>query len=122
VADLVEHLRRPNQRLRLLGPQEHRVSDVLLVSYGRLSEPHQRLFRALGRHAGPYLSARACAAIANVSFATAEQGLEALADCSLVTPHDRNRYEIHPLMRDLAVELASRHDAELAATTAAVAS
>ena len=119
VADLVEQLRQPTQRLRLLGPQERSVADVLLVSYGRLTEANQRLFRGLGKHAGPYVSARACAAIANIPFPAAEQGLEALADSSLVTPYDRNRYEFHPLLRDLAVELAT-HDGS--AVPAAVAS
>jgi DNA-binding SARP family transcriptional activator len=122
VADLVEQLRHPTQRLRLLGPHERSVADVLLVSYGRLSKAHQRLFRGLGKHAGPYVSARACAALANVPFTAAEQGLEALADCSLVTPYDRNRYEFHPLLRDLAVELALHHEGDVAATAAAVAS
>ena len=65
------------------------------------------------------MSARACAAIANIPFPAAEQGLEALADSSLVTPYDRNRYEFHPLLRDLAVELAT-HDGS--AVPAAVAS
>lgn len=117
VADLVEQLRHPTGRLRLPGPHERSVSDILLVSYGRLSQLQQRLFRVLGRHVGPWLTVRACAAMANLPMPTAEQGLEALADCSLVTPYDRYRYQVHPLLRDLAVELAARHEQDGAAAT-----
>jgi len=106
VADLAEQLRSPTGRLQLLGPNEHSVAEVLRVSYGRLPAPHQRLFRVLGWHTGPFVSPRACAGLAKVSLAEAEQGLEALADSSMLVPHDRHRYLVHPLLRDLATELA----------------
>ncbi|MGX6607648.1 BTAD domain-containing putative transcriptional regulator [Micromonosporaceae bacterium Da 78-11] len=110
VADLAEQLHRPSARLRLLGPQERSISETLAVSYGRLPSSHQRLFRALSQHTGHYLSALACATLANISMAAAEQGLETLADWSLVRPYNRNRYQLHPLLRDLALEL-TEHEA-----------
>ncbi len=106
VADLAEQLRSPIGRLQLLGPSERSVADVLRVSYGRLPAAHQRLFRVLARHTGPFVSPRACAGLAKVSLAEAEEGLDALADSSMLVPHDRHRYLVHPLLRDLATELA----------------
>ncbi|MFG2061022.1 BTAD domain-containing putative transcriptional regulator [Micromonospora sp. NPDC048871] len=120
VADLVRQLQHPSQRLRLLGPHEQTVSDTLLTSYHRLSDAHQRLFRLLGRQSGPRLSARSCAATARMPLAALEQGLETLADDNLITACDRKRYQLHPLLRDLAIELNDREKSTTAVSIEAI--
>lgn len=110
VTDLAAQLQQAGSRLRLPGPNDRTVGDVLLASYRALPAAYQQLFRALAGHTGPYLSARIAAVLAGLSVPVAEHGLEALADNSLLTPYDRGRYQLHPLLHDLAGELANLHE------------
>jgi tetratricopeptide (TPR) repeat protein len=77
------------------------------LSYEELAEPLRRIFRLLGHHPGPDTTPAQLAALADITTDEAEDALEQLQDEHLVTQPTIGRYELHDLLRLLAVELAA---------------
>jgi tetratricopeptide (TPR) repeat protein len=88
---------------------EDQVTDLRAVfswSYDRLGPDAARLFRLLGCHPGPDLTASAAASLAGVSMADARSQLGELATAQLVSEHVPGRFTCHDLLRAYAGELA----------------
>jgi transcriptional regulator with XRE-family HTH domain/tetratricopeptide (TPR) repeat protein len=82
------------------------VRTVLSLSYRHLSEPSALLFRLLGLHPGPDITAPAAASLAGVSLPAARGALRELTRASLSTEHVPGRYAFHDLLRSYAFEQA----------------
>jgi len=88
------------------------VRSVFSWSYRQLSEPAARLFRLLGVHPGPDLSASAAASLAGTAPGQARPLLTELIQAHLVTEPVPGRYALHDLLRAYAGELAAAVDAQ----------
>ncbi|MCD0444989.1 tetratricopeptide repeat protein [Glycomyces sp. A-F 0318] len=84
---------------------------VFSWSYRALAEGPARLFRLLGLHHGPDVSAAAAASLAAVAPGRARRTLAELARAHLVSEAAPGRYALHDLLRAYAVELAEAVDA-----------
>lgn len=82
---------------------------VFSWSYRALSPAAARLFRLLGLHPGPDVSAPAAASLAAVSLAELAPLLAELTRAHLITEETAGRYAFHDLLRAYAIE---RTDAE----------
>lgn len=80
------------------------VRTVFSWSYEALSAPAARLFRLLGLHSGPDLSAPAAAALAGLDPREARGLLVELTRAHLLTEHYPGRYTLHDLLRVYAAE------------------
>jgi tetratricopeptide (TPR) repeat protein len=90
-------------------------SDVRAVfswSYRALAPPTARLFRLLGLHPGPDVSAAAAASLAGLPPADVRPLLEDLARAGLVVQHTAGRFAFHDLLRIYATDLAGEVDTE----------
>jgi tetratricopeptide (TPR) repeat protein len=88
------------------------VRAVFSWSYHQLSTETARLFRLLGLHPGPDISAPAAASLAALPAGHARSALAELARAHLVTEHAPGRFAFHDLLRAYATEQARAHDAE----------
>ncbi|WP_230416568.1 AfsR/SARP family transcriptional regulator [Micromonospora tarapacensis] len=79
---------------------------VFSWSYLALSRDAARLFRLLGLHPGPDLTADTAAALAGVSVPAVGPPLRELTRLHLLTEHVPGRYAFHDLLRGYAAELA----------------
>ncbi|WP_306790922.1 tetratricopeptide repeat protein [Streptomyces sp. JV178] len=105
------------------GPLGHRLdafaeddpaTDVRTVfswSYRRVTPPAARLFRLLGLHTGPDITAPAAAALAGVPHDEARTLLGELTRAHLLEQHRPGRYTSHDLLRAYAAELTGELDA-----------
>lgn len=96
----------------LRGPDA--VTDPRTVfswSYRALGPPAARLFRLLGAHVGPDLSA---AAASSLNGGDASAALTELTAASLLTEHQPQRYALHDLLRDYAATLAGPDERDAA--------
>jgi tetratricopeptide (TPR) repeat protein len=84
------------------------VRTVFSWSYEQLSQDAQRLFRLLGLHPGPDISAPAAASLAG----TTQPPLAELTSAHLVAEPVPGRYTFHDLLRAYATELAHATDAQ----------
>ncbi|MFF5294054.1 AfsR/SARP family transcriptional regulator [Paractinoplanes globisporus] len=75
---------------------------VFSWSYHALTPPAARLFRLLGAHLGPDISA---AAVDSLAGENAVATLDELTAASLLTEHRPNRYALHDLLREYAASL-----------------
>jgi tetratricopeptide (TPR) repeat protein len=91
------------------------VGAVFSWSLGAVSPGAARLFRLLGLHPGPDVSASAAAALAGVPVPQAHALLAELADVHLAREHTPGRYTLHDLVRAHAVELVQAEDGHGAA-------
>ncbi|HKS99048.1 MAG TPA: tetratricopeptide repeat protein, partial [Rugosimonospora sp.] len=82
------------------------VRAVFSWSYATLSAPAARLFRLIGLHPGPDLSAPAAASLAAATGAQAHPLLTELTRINLLTEHAAGRYTLHDLLRAYATYLA----------------
>ncbi|MEV6961601.1 BTAD domain-containing putative transcriptional regulator [Streptomyces sp. NPDC051207] len=115
VTDIVAELADEDVRLDALswGQDPYAaVRNVLEWSYEQLTAPQANLFRRLGLHPGPDISAPAAAALARLPPREARHLLNALADAHLIEPVTHDRYRFHDLLRAYADELAREHDTE----------
>jgi tetratricopeptide (TPR) repeat protein/transcriptional regulator with XRE-family HTH domain len=90
-------------------------SDVRAVfswSYRTLTDGAARLFRLLGRHPGPDVSAPAAASLAGVALPPARAALAELAGANLITEQVPGRYRSHDLLRAYAHERSDAVDPE----------
>jgi DNA-binding SARP family transcriptional activator len=86
------------------------VRSVLSWSCRQLSRPAARMFRLLGVHPGPDITAEAAASLAGVSRATARQALAELDRACLITEQGSGRFAFHDLLRAYATEQAHRRE------------
>jgi len=90
-----------------------RVADVRAVfswSYRTLGPASGRLFRLLGLHAGPDISATAAAGLAGVPPREVRPLLVELTRARLVAEQPPGRYAVHDLLRAYATELSQTLD------------
>ena len=90
-----------------IGDPAANVRTVFSLSYRHLPEAAARMFRLLGLHPGPDISAPAAASLAGVALASARSGLRDLARASLIIENGPGRYTFHDLLRAYAAEQAA---------------
>ena len=112
LAALAGELAEASGRLDALdaGDPAAEVRAVFSWSYTALSPTAARLFRLLGLHPGPDLSATAAASLAALRPAEARRLLAELTRASLLTEHVPGRYTFHDLLRAYAADLTHSHD------------
>jgi transcriptional regulator with XRE-family HTH domain/tetratricopeptide (TPR) repeat protein len=86
------------------GDPAANVRTVLSLSYRYLPEKAARMFRLLGLHPGPDISAAAAASLAGVPVAAARVALRDLTRASLLMEVAAGRYAFHDLLRAYAAE------------------
>ncbi|MEV6170896.1 BTAD domain-containing putative transcriptional regulator [Streptomyces sp. NPDC051954] len=89
------------------------TSDVRTVfswSYDALSAPAARLFRLLGLHSGPDISAPAAAALAGLPRRETRGLLAEITRLSLLNEYAPGRYALHDLLRVYAAERAAAEE------------
>src|SRR6202035_2222332 len=82
-----------------VGDPAANVRTVLSLSYRHLPEAAARMFRLLGLHPGPDISAAAAASLAGVSSSQARVALRDLVRASLLNETVPGRYAFHDLLR-----------------------
>jgi DNA-binding SARP family transcriptional activator/tetratricopeptide (TPR) repeat protein len=109
LATLAAELRRDGERLDALGTGDagSSVREVLSWSCRQLSEPAARMFRLLGMHPGPDISAPAAASLAATPVPPARRALAELGRAHLVAEPGPGRFGFHDLLRAYAGELAA---------------
>jgi len=114
LAALAAELRDTRNRLEALevGDAATDVRAVLSWSYEQLSEPAARMFRLLGLHPGPDVSAAAAASLAGVSLADATAALRELTRTHVVAEPQPGRFAFHDLLRAYASQQAESEDSE----------
>src|SRR5215470_17916336 len=112
LAVLAEELSRTRGGLRAFegGEVNDDVRAVLSWSYQRLDTEHARLFRLLGLHPGPDITAAAAASLAGADLARVQRALMELARCHLVAEQVPGRFGFHDLLRAYATELVHTED------------
>jgi tetratricopeptide (TPR) repeat protein/transcriptional regulator with XRE-family HTH domain len=106
LSTLADELQDEQTRLDALdgGDATASVRSVLSWSYASLSAPAARMFRLLGVHPGPDISAPAAASLAGVDREAARAALTELVSANLVTEDHPGRFGFHDLLRSYAAE------------------
>jgi tetratricopeptide (TPR) repeat protein len=114
LAALTADLRDARSRLDALdaGHATANVRTVLSWSYKQLDPTAARLFRLLGLHAGPDISAPAAASLAGLPLDEGRRGLGELTRAHLLAEHVPGRFSCHDLLRAYAAELTQSADSE----------
>jgi DNA-binding SARP family transcriptional activator/Tfp pilus assembly protein PilF len=114
LAALAAELRDARGRLDALSTGEDAtdVRAVLSWSYQSLQSPAARMFRLLGLHPGPEITAAAAASLAGTGLAEARRLLRELTRCHLLAEPAAGRYAFHDLLRAYAAEQASAVDSD----------
>jgi len=114
IADVGAELATAGRRLDVLdaGDRTSDVRAVLSSSYAALTPAAARLFRLLGLHRGPDISAAVAASLAADPLAEAKRRLTELIRANLLREHVTGRYGFHDLLRAYAAELCHNHDPE----------
>jgi DNA-binding SARP family transcriptional activator/tetratricopeptide (TPR) repeat protein len=89
------------------GDARSNMRAVFSWSYRQLSEPAARLFRLLGLHPGPDVSAPAAASLAGLPMADVRAALTELTRAHLLAEHPPGRFAFHDLLHAYAAELAA---------------
>lgn len=112
LADVAAELREEASPLEALdaGEQTASLRTVFSWSYRALSPPAGRLFRLLGLHPGPDVTARASAGLAGLPLPQAKRLLAELAGAHLISEHVPGRFTLHDLLRAYATEQAHTND------------
>lgn len=92
------------------GDERTAVRTVFTWSYQALDPAAARMFRLVGLHPGPDISAAAAASLAGVPAAKARAALGALSRAHLVREDPPGRFSCHDLLRAYAAEQAAAHD------------
>ena len=111
---LAGELRDAQQRWQTLTSDDP-ATDVRAVfswSYQALTPDAARLFRLLGLHPGPDISAPAAASLAGITPDAVRPLLAELTRASLLTEPTAGRYTCHDLLRDYATHLAHTTDTD----------
>ncbi|WBB58517.1 BTAD domain-containing putative transcriptional regulator [Streptomyces sp. WMMC500] len=85
---------------------------VFSTSHAAVSVPAARLFRLLGLHAGPDVSAPAAAALAGLPVRETRALLTELTRAHLLIEHVPGRYSLHDLLRVYAAERVRSQESE----------
>jgi tetratricopeptide (TPR) repeat protein/transcriptional regulator with XRE-family HTH domain len=88
------------------------VRAVFSWSYRQLSADTARMFRLLGLHPGPDVTAAAAASLAGVTEPQARRSLRELARACLIAEHVPGRYAFHDLLRVYAADQAGDSDSD----------
>ena len=96
------------------GDAEASIRSVFSWSYQSLSAPAARVFRLLGLHPGPDITARATASLADLPPGASRRALTELTEASLLAEHGPGRYSFHDLLREYAAEQCRLTDDETA--------
>jgi DNA-binding SARP family transcriptional activator len=88
------------------------VRAVFSWSYRSLRPPAARLFRLLGVHPGPDITAPAAASLAGVPPDGVRPLLTALTEAHLLAEHAPGRYALHDLLRVYAGEIVAAEEPE----------
>jgi DNA-binding SARP family transcriptional activator len=88
------------------------IRCVFSWSYRTLTDDAARLFRLLGLHAGPDITAPAVASLVGRPRRHAQVMLAELARAHLIIEHTAGRYGMHDLLRAYATELAHGNDSD----------
>jgi DNA-binding SARP family transcriptional activator/tetratricopeptide (TPR) repeat protein len=114
LAGLAADLRDEHGRLDALEGEELSadVRAAFSWSYQQLSEPAQRMFRLLGLHPGPDITAAAAASLAGLSRPQARRMLTELTGAGLLTESAAGRHASHDLVHAYAAELTRTHDTD----------
>ena len=100
----LEKLKDARERMTLLVYGEESVRLSFDLSYDLLSEKMKQFFTALGVFGGDDFGVDAVAAVAQEPVEEAEAKLQQLHELSLVQLSRPGRYQLHPLLRDYALE------------------
>jgi len=116
LAALAAELRTDGEPLDALdaGEPAASVRTVFSWSYEQLSPSAARLFRLLGIHPGPDISAPAAASLAGAELAQARYLLAELGRAHMIAEHAPGRYAFHDLLRAYAAEQAYALDGDAA--------
>ena len=111
---LAEELRDTQQRWQVLSGDDPStdVQAVFSWSYEALTPPAARLFRLLGLHPGPDLSAPAATSLAGAPIDTVKLLLGQLSRANLLAEPTPGRYSLHDLLRAYAAHLAHTTDSD----------
>jgi DNA-binding SARP family transcriptional activator/tetratricopeptide (TPR) repeat protein len=111
---LAGELRDSRDRLNALadGDSAADMRAVFSWSYQALTPEAARLFRLLGLHPGPDISAAAAASLAGVPLLQVRPLLAELARAHLIVEHTPGRYTFHDLLRAYATEQAHTTDTD----------
>ncbi|GAA4457903.1 hypothetical protein GCM10023170_054930 [Phytohabitans houttuyneae] len=112
LADALADSRRQWAPLTADGDPAADVRSVFFWSYRTLDPDAARLFRLLGLHPGPDLTAAAAASMAGCTLPQARTWLAELTRAHLVAEHRPGRYTQHDLLRGYAAERAGAIDTE----------
>jgi DNA-binding SARP family transcriptional activator len=109
LAALAEELADARGRLDALrtGETATDLRAVFSWSADKLSDQAARMFRLLGVHHGPDISAAAAASLAATTLSGARAALAELTRASLVTESQAGRFGCHDLLRAYSAELAA---------------
>jgi DNA-binding SARP family transcriptional activator len=120
LAVLADELADAASRLDALdaGDPATSIRAVFSWSYRQLSGAAARMFRLLGLHPGPDLSAPAAASLAALAEADARRLLAELTRTHLLTEHVPGRYALHDLLRAYAADQARDTDSQPERTAA----
>ena len=112
LASLTAGLRDTRQRLDWLdaGDQAADVRAVFSWSYRLLTEPAARMFRLLGAHPGPDISAPTAASLAAVSEPEARAALSDLTRANLLQEQTPGRFALHDLLHAYAADLGDEQE------------
>jgi tetratricopeptide (TPR) repeat protein len=113
LADLTSELTDLRRRLDMLetgGDAHTTVRTVFTWSYQDLDAVTARMFRLVGIHPGPDISAPAAASLAGLRVAEARRALSELTRAHLLTEQPPGRFSCHDLLRAYAAEQAAAHD------------
>jgi tetratricopeptide (TPR) repeat protein len=88
------------------------VRAVFSWTYQHLDPVAARLFRLLGLHPGPDITAAVAASLAGVDLAQVRRALTELARYHLVDEQIPGRFGFHDLLRAYATELVATHDSD----------
>ena len=111
---LAEALADRRHRLEALagdGPSAD-IQAVFSWSYHTLTAPGARLFRLLGLHSGPDISAPAAASLAAVPLESVGPLLDELTRANLLVEQTPGRYAFHDLLRVFAAKMAAGEESE----------
>ena len=113
LADLAAELRDALSRLDALdtGDPATDLRAVFSWSCRQLRPAAARMFRLLGLHPGPDVTAHAAASLAAIPVQDTPALLAELARSHLLTEHAPGRYAFHDLLRAYAADLATAPDA-----------
>jgi transcriptional regulator with XRE-family HTH domain/tetratricopeptide (TPR) repeat protein len=117
---LAAELRDAQSRLDVLdlGDEAASLRAVFCCSTEQLGPEAGLMFRLLGLHPGPDITAAAAASLAAVPVSRARKTLDTLARAHLITEEPKGRYAFHDLLRAYAAEQAHTADAAIDRDTA----